>query len=189
MHARGVGIGLLGVALVGCGDPPPAVSPAREPEVGVCREAADEAPKAPSLARRLGPSIATATAGCLEQGRAHDTETDTAVSGTWKGSYDYDDGARSVSLEVTFNVREGRLRGTMSEPNTFGVPGYGQLESELVGEAVASNVVAFMKTYRAGDTDHSVFYIGELSRDGKTIHGTWTLQEDQGPFELRKTGP
>ena len=189
MLGRRVGILLLGVLAVACGESKPPPSPAKDPEVGVCPEVVDKAPKTPSLASRLGPTIANATEGCLKAGRAHDTETDTAVSGTWSGSYDYADGGRSVRLEVTLNVRDGRLRGTMTEPNTFGTSGYSELEADLVGEAVASNLVTFMKTYRTGDADHSVFYIGELSEDGKTIAGTWTLQENQGPFELRKTGP
>lgn len=178
----------LAVALGGCGDEEPA--PAPEPATDSCRDQADEAPpKAEPLASRLTPTIAKAAEGCYRGGRAHDTETDTTVSGTWEGSFGYDDGRPGVDLELTLNVREGRLRGTMTEPNTFGPAGYARLEADVVGEAVRSHLVTFMKTYRTGSLDHSILYVGELSEDGKKIEGTWTLGESQGPFSLAKTGP
>jgi hypothetical protein len=189
--SRVIVAGLL-LACVACGEPdpsPPADAPA-EPAPPACEEPVPRERAAP-LAARLGDKIEAAAGRCIAAPMAADDETDHAATGVFEGRYLYDDPGRgSTRIEATLNVREGTLQGTMTEPNTFGDPGYAELVSELVGQVNAARHVVFMKTYTNAGQDHSVLYIGELDPERHTITGRWTVGDLKGTFELtRKEWP
>jgi hypothetical protein len=79
----------------------------------------------------------------------------------------------------------GSLRGTTIEPNTIGNES-DQLEAIISGSR-SGNAVDFTKVYDgASDAAHAVDYVGQLSGDGNSISGVWSLAETDGTFEMHR---
>jgi hypothetical protein len=71
------------------------------------------------------------------------------------------------------------------EPNTMG-SGSDQLEAVISGSR-AGSAVDFTKVYDgASDAAHAVDYVGQLSSDGNSISGVWSLAETDGTFEMHR---
>jgi hypothetical protein len=174
-----------------CGDEPspsPPDAPANNsPPAPAAPVAASPPADAAPLGPRLGASLARVAEACDREPLGQDDAFDRAVRGAWSGQYTPADAAAApTELDVSFEVTDGRLTGTMSEPRTFGPTGVARLDSELVGRVLATRQVVFMKTYTTPGVDHSVQYVGALSEDGTTIAGTWQLQASSGTFTLTR---
>jgi hypothetical protein len=71
------------------------------------------------------------------------------------------------------------------EPNTMGNES-DQLEAIISGSR-SGNAVDFTKMYDgASDAAHAVDYVGQLSGDGNSISGVWSLAETDGTFEMHR---
>lgn len=116
---------------------------------------------------------------------------DDKLHGTWKGTYEYPDGGPpAVEFEMRVAELGGKFAARTAEPNTFGEnpTANPRLYADCKGKFNANtNKVSWTKTYDGTDgQNHSVEYSGELSADGKTIEGTWTIEGLSGKFMLRK---
>ena len=106
------------------------------------------------------------------------------LSGLWMGRYTYphNEGPTTPFL-ARIEDTGGALSGTIIEPNTIG-PSSDSLEAMLNGSRTGS-AVDFTKVYDgASDAAHAVDYVGQVSGDGNTISGVWSLAHLDGPFEM-----
>jgi hypothetical protein len=100
------------------------------------------------------------------------------------GSYAYSFGT-AVPFLARFEDRGGALSGTIIEPNTMGETS-DSLEAILSGSR-HGHAVDFTKAYDgASDAAHAVDYVGQLSRDGNSITGVWSLADADGKFEMHR---
>jgi hypothetical protein len=106
------------------------------------------------------------------------------ISGLWMGSYSYPGGhGPTTPFLARISDDSGALSGTIIEPNTMG-PSSDSLEAVLSGSRQGRSV-DFTKTYDgASDAAHAVDYVGQLSADGDTITGVWSLAALDGTFEM-----
>jgi hypothetical protein len=106
------------------------------------------------------------------------------LSGLWMGRYAYP--ARSgptTPFLARIEDEAGALSGTIIEPNTIG-PSSDSLEAMLSGSRTG-HAVDFTKVYDgASDAAHAVDYVGQVSADGNTISGVWSLEQWDGTFEM-----
>jgi hypothetical protein len=106
------------------------------------------------------------------------------ISGLWMGRYVYARGA-AVPFLARIEDAEGALSGSIIEPNTMGLSS-DSLEAILSGSR-HGNAVDFTKAYDgASDAAHAVDYVGQLSGDGNTISGVWSLADADGTFEMHR---
>ncbi|MGZ3651438.1 MAG: hypothetical protein ACXVB9_02360 [Bdellovibrionota bacterium] len=108
-----------------------------------------------------------------------------SLEGIWTGSYSYGEGK---NVEFTLHVCRdsgGALRGSISEPNTFGDKGVDELRAVVTG-AESGGHLSFLKTYDGtGGAKHSVNYEGELA--GAHVSGKWNIPPNaSGAFEMTK---
>ncbi len=190
--ARGQNWVVLAVLWAGCGKsageaaPSSAVSsPAAEPAAN------DEVPRCPEarvpLARRIGGTLAEVCERAAPDPMALDSSHDFALSGGWRGEYAGDSVGESTRFDATLSVFAGTVTGATTEPNTFGMYGYAELEASVVGDVYRTRQVVFLKTYRSGATDHSVLYTGRLDEAGKRIEGRWRVSGGtSGTFWMEK---
>ena len=81
----------------------------------------------------------------------------------------------------------GSLSGETVEPNTMGLSAQ-TLEAFLVGTREGTSV-DFTKTYDgAADAAHSIDYVGQVSGDGNRIAGVWSMDGQDGTFEMYREG-
>jgi hypothetical protein len=108
-------------------------------------------------------------------------------SGSWEGTYRYGGGSGQapVKFQLDATVRNGRLSGQLSEPNTFGDKSAAVLYAVVVG-TVDGTSVRFTKRYDgSGGASHEVLYEGRLDRNAQTVRGQWRIQDVSGPFEMK----
>ena len=108
------------------------------------------------------------------------------LSGLWMGSYSYPRGeGPTTPFLARMEDHEGRLGGTIMEPNTIGSTS-NTLEAVLSGSR-DGQAVDFTKLYDgASDAAHAVDYVGRLSADGNSITGMWSLHDLDGTFEMHR---
>lgn len=104
------------------------------------------------------------------------------LTGTWQGVY------FASGVVTPFNAflvdDNGVVTGSMTEPNGFGDETTAFLLSDLAG-TVRNGRVTFEKTYNGvGGVTHTLRYQGQVSRDGRRITGTWTLEGASDRFEM-----
>ncbi len=104
------------------------------------------------------------------------------LSGQWQGVY-YNGGA-AAPFDALLIDNGGTLIGSITELNVFGSPDVAFLLSDVSG-TVRNGRVSFEKTYNGvGGVTHTVRYQGGVSRDGRRITGTWTLDGASDRFEM-----
>jgi hypothetical protein len=114
-----------------------------------------------------------------------------ALAGTWKGFFFYSNPSRRpVAFTLTLEVFGGICRGRTEEPNTFGNRVEPKLFANVECSLIAGSApprLALRKVYDGtGGQSHGVDYIGEVSPDGRSITGTWTLPGGSGRFSLSR---
>jgi uncharacterized caspase-like protein len=144
------------------------------------------------LARKVRDYV-RAESGVQQRPEAAGTTADKTVlvklgklSGKWSGMYFYpNDVQAAVDFEMKVVHAAGdRLTATVKEPNTFG-PNPAQ-EPHLYAKCKgtfdgAARRLTWTKTYDGTDgISHSVEYTGDLSEDGKSVEGTWTIKDENG---------
>lgn len=115
--------------------------------------------------------------------------SDTAnLGGNWEGAYQYSSApdAGDFPFKARLLVKDDALTGIIVEEN---LRLQGRSQADLTG-TLAGRTVAFTKSYRdtSGGYSNPVEYRGELSADGQTISGTWTLPHDSGTFTMTRAG-
>ena len=113
------------------------------------------------------------------------------LAGTWRGAFFYANPAqRSVEFILTLEVLGGVCRGRTEEPNTFGQPSAPKLLANVQCSLTTGPVLprpTMRKVYEGmGGQSHGVDYVGELSADGRSVTGTWTVSGGSGRFTLSK---
>jgi uncharacterized caspase-like protein len=112
------------------------------------------------------------------------------VGGAWRGTYMYADNKPPVVFDMTINVSGNSCGGRIEEPNTFGHRSVSKLFANVacrVDTTSAGVRLVFRKTYDGtGGQSHSVDYAGEISPDGRTVTGTWSIGSTTGRFSLSK---
>ncbi|MEM6474946.1 MAG: hypothetical protein AAF687_02135 [Pseudomonadota bacterium] len=107
------------------------------------------------------------------------------LSGKWDGVFKYPQSDMPTTpflAEITEDA--GAFTGTTIEPDLYGSPA---ANARLIGHR-SGRSVDFTKTYiRAGlGYENPVDYVGQLSDDGQTIMGVWSLLEWNGEFEMTR---
>ena len=106
------------------------------------------------------------------------------LSGLWMGRYSYPGGSGPTTpFLARIEDNDGALSGTIIEPNLMG-PSSDSLEAVLSGSRTGS-AVDFTKVYDgASDAAHAVDYVGRVSADGNIVTGVWSLEAQDGSFEM-----
>ena len=108
------------------------------------------------------------------------------MTGLWEGAYAYPayQGPTTPFVAHIEDV-DGALSGSIIEPNTIGFAS-DELEAMVAGSRTG-RAVDFTKTYDgSSDAAHAVDYVGQLSEDGDSVTGVWSLGELDGTFEMRR---
>jgi hypothetical protein len=142
--------------------------------------------------RRYNQDIAPpATSGSALEAPAPGVPGSTALAdltGTWRGAYSYSNPGRPVEFVLTLEVAGGACHGRTEEPNTFGHPSAPKLFANIqcsLTTGPGPPRLAMRKVYDGtGGQSHGVDYVGELSADGRSITGTWSLAGSSGRFTL-----
>jgi len=108
------------------------------------------------------------------------------MTGFWTGRYWYDAPSEPVvSFLANIDDADGRLSGSISEPNTISRSSQ-RLEAFVRGTRSGISV-AFAKVYDgSGDLAHRVDYTGDLADDGLSVSGQWRLEEWTGGFQMTR---
>ena len=108
------------------------------------------------------------------------------MTGMWEGTFAYPAfQGPTTPFVARIDDSEGSLSGSIIEPNTIGFASE-ELEAVLAGTREARSV-DFTKTYDgSSDAAHAVDYVGQLSEDGDTVSGVWSLGEIDGTFEMHR---
>jgi hypothetical protein len=106
------------------------------------------------------------------------------LSGQWQGVF------FSAGLVTPFNAfiidDGGAITGSITEINGFGDQSAAFLLADLQG-TVRNGRISFEKTYNGvGGQTHTVRYQGTVSRDGRRITGTWSLDGQGDQFEMAR---
>ena len=95
-----------------------------------------------------------------------------------------------MEFVLTLEVAGGACRGRTEEPNTFGHPSAPKLFANIqcsLTTGPGRPRLALRKVYDGtGGQSHGVDYVGELSADGRSITGTWSLAGNSGRFTLSR---
>jgi len=110
-----------------------------------------------------------------------------SLTGQWSGEFSY---PRHIGPTTPFLARiedrSGRLTGSIIEPDT--VSGGPTIEAILSGSRHESGV-DFTKVYGPPwpfGYEEPVDYVGQVSSDGNTISGVWSMLDLDGTFEMRR---
>ena len=108
------------------------------------------------------------------------------MTGMWEGTFAYPAFEGPTTPFVAhFSDVDGVLSGSIIEPNTIGFAS-DELEALLSGNR-EGRAVDFTKTYDgSSDAAHAVDYVGQLSDDGDSVTGVWSLAELDGTFEMHR---
>ena len=107
------------------------------------------------------------------------------LTGKWDGAYKY---PRSYGPTTPFlaeiSESAGSFDGTIIEPNLSNA---GSVEARVVGYR-SGRSVDFTKTYVNPDQgyENPIDYVGQLSVDGLTITGVWSMLDWNGQFEMTR---
>ncbi|TMM46227.1 hypothetical protein [Qipengyuania marisflavi] len=107
------------------------------------------------------------------------------LTGQWHGTYTYPRNyGPATPFLATIEDQAGSLFGSIIEPDAF----HGSqetMEAAIAGHR-AGRSVDFTKTYRGQQFgyENPVDYVGQLSSDGLSVSGVWSLIEHNGTFEM-----
>lgn len=98
---------------------------------------------------------------------------DATISGDWRGIFNYPNAAGpSTEFDATLCEANGAVVGTISEID----PVCGATLTATVDGNRDGTRVTFTKFYEADDENFdTVFYAGELSKDGLELNGRWDI--------------
>lgn len=109
------------------------------------------------------------------------------LSGRWTGHYFYRrpvNGVTDVPFEMNLIMSQGRIAGSVVEPNTFGDETSKNLYADFDGRIIG-NSVRWIKQYDGtAGVNHAVEYDGVLDRSANRISGQWTVGESVGDFHI-----
>ncbi len=107
------------------------------------------------------------------------------LSGVWSGQYSYPRNVRApVRFKMNLVLSQGKIYGSVSEPNTFGQKSSKNLYANFRGN-IRGNRVSWTKKYDGtGGVRHSVRYKGTLDRNKRSIRGTWHIGSGSGNFHI-----
>lgn len=112
------------------------------------------------------------------------------ISGVWLGQYSYppEAGRAPVKFQARFaSAANGRVTGSMIEPNTFGDQTAYFLTSNIAGSIGPNGAVLLDKTYDGtGGQTHTVHYEGAFSVG--CVAGQWAIGGSGGPFHMCPAG-
>lgn len=112
-------------------------------------------------------------------------QANASITGMWQGVY-FGGGNQRTEFTATFRESNGRLSGTIVEPNQFGTPNVSFLVANLSG-TIRNGRIRFTKTYDGtGGQTHAVTYEGRFESDGHRIVGTWSIGQLSGQFEMAR---
>lgn len=109
------------------------------------------------------------------------------MTGLWHGTYTYPQHVRET-LPFVANLTDacGRLSGTIMEPASGEEAFHAEEAEAIISGTRGGRSVDFTKTYRGAIWLHSVDYVGQLSADGRTVTGMWSVAEWDGTFEMHR---
>jgi hypothetical protein len=108
------------------------------------------------------------------------------LSGSWSGTYYYNDNRSHVNFAMEIQDFGGTLIGAIVEPNTFGDQTSQNLFANCFGQVDGAKVT-FIKTYDGtGGESHSALYIGVFDNVNGAISGNWQIDRAFGRFSLRR---
>lgn len=109
------------------------------------------------------------------------------LTGRWTGSFSFaDNDGPTTSFTIQLRDDGGVVAGTCVEPNSIGS---GDLESGVEGDHNGSKI-EFVKSYVPGTFrvfGRPVNYFGDISGDGSTITGVWSLSDTHGTFTMARS--
>lgn len=106
------------------------------------------------------------------------------LSGQWHGTFAYPANAGPATpFLANLTESNGHLSGSIIEPDLYG--GADPAKALIAGHR-AGRSVDFTKTYqgRVVGYKNPVDYVGQLSADGASVTGMWSLLELNGTFEM-----
>lgn len=108
------------------------------------------------------------------------------LTGRWAGVYFYpNDDLPATAFTAALEEVNGHLSGLTAEPDSRR-PGR-TLEAEIEGQRTGPSVV-FTKQPDGGRP--SIEYVGEISPDGQSVVGTWTIIDNwSGTFRMDRRSP
>jgi hypothetical protein len=97
-----------------------------------------------------------------------------AAAETWTGSFDVNGTKTSFTAVFVWDRSNGQLKGTIQDAGS-------DIEHQMSGNISDDNEVLFLKKHNS-----SINYEGQISSDGRTMHGTWTTPK--GFFSSKRSG-
>ncbi len=107
------------------------------------------------------------------------------LTGKWDGVFKYPQSyGPTTPFVAEISEQSGTFAGSIIEPDLYKA---NAAEAHLVGLR-SGRSVDFTKTYvrRENGYENPVDYVGQLSEDGLTITGIWSLLEWNGEFEMTR---
>lgn len=107
------------------------------------------------------------------------------MTGDWDGSFSYPGGEATTPFHARIVETGGRFVGALIEPDLYH---RGEsVSAECIGHR-SGRGVDFTKSYLDPPQgyENPVDYVGQLSADGMTIAGMWSLFEMNGTFEMHR---
>jgi len=110
------------------------------------------------------------------------------MSGVWSGRFRFDErDDEDTKFSAWLTVADGRMTGSMLEPNTFAKIEATELDAQLRGH-VDDDEMVFLKTYQGLDLE-SIYCEGKIVERGRKIVGKWYFSwpnEISGTFEMNR---
>jgi len=116
--------------------------------------------------------------------RASTRDSLSELTGTWSGRYEYPDRRPGVNFDMNLIFSQGKISGSIIEPNTFGKPTAKNLYANFSGSVTGDQIQWVKKYDGTGGVSHSVSYSGKLDRVNHRVVGTWTIKNFSGTFQL-----
>jgi hypothetical protein len=111
------------------------------------------------------------------------------LSGVWQGVYSYPGRRDPVAFVATLDESQSWLTGATEETGDTGDARGVTISATLQGRRTGS-AVTWLKLYdRASRVYDAVHYEGDVSADGREIHGRWTISGSwSGTFLMIRAG-
>ena len=107
------------------------------------------------------------------------------LSGRWAGRYFYRNDVTGVPFEMNLVMSQGRIAGSVVEPNTFGDETSKNLYADFNGRIIGDSVRWIKQYDGTAGVNHAVQYEGVLDRAANRISGHWTTGGNVGDFHIR----
>jgi len=113
-------------------------------------------------------------------------QTSSDHSTVWTGRVWLADGTgEGVPFSAWLTISDGKISGSMLEPNAFVLDDLDELEADIRGHVDETEIV-FLKTYRTSVRE-PVYFEGQMDATGRRIVGRWYFgwpDEVTGVFEM-----